>query len=58
MPRMIHLMPAIAGSKANVLRFLHNMGRPFIVKDVVRFVVGKDRLLDIYPSKACLCGKE
>ena len=58
MSRVIHLVSAVAGAQADVLRFFHNMCGALIVQDVIRPVVGQYRLLHEDSAKPCLRGKE
>ena len=58
MPRMICLMAAVTGSKADITGLLHNMRGPFIVQDMVRLIIGQHRLLHEDPPKPGLRGKE
>ena len=55
---MIHLMSAVAGTKPDILCFLHDMRGTLIVQDVVRLVIGQHRLLHKHPAQPCLCHKE
>ena len=58
MARVEHLVTAVAKPQADVLRLLHDMGGTLVIQDMIRLVIGQNRLLHIHTAQLCLRGKE
>ena len=55
---MVHLMAAVAQPQSDVFRLLHDMGGPLVIQDMIRLIIGQNRLLDIHTPQLRLRGKE
>ncbi len=55
---MKHLVTAVAGPQADILRFLHNVAGPLMVQNVKGVGIGQHRFLYKHPAQPCFRDKE